>query len=65
MVEMFCHVGVAGLVAAEGSPAGLAGTEVYPVVAGFDTFFADVFFGQFQLFDSLHVRTDRIISHIV
>jgi hypothetical protein len=64
MMEVFCHVPVAGLIATEGDPAGLAGTEVYPVVAHLDAFFADVFFGLLQLFDRLYVLTDRI-GHIV
>jgi hypothetical protein len=58
VVEMFGHMPVGGLVAAERGATGLAGTQVYPVVPELYTLLTDIFFCMLQLLDGLHMRTD-------
>jgi hypothetical protein len=51
LMVMRGHMPVRGIVAAEGYPTGLAGTQVQPPAVYFDAFFADILLSRFDLLD--------------
>ncbi len=55
---MLCHMPGRGIVAAEGSAAGLAGTEMYPGTVVLNAFLTNVVFRRFNFGDSFQMRTE-------
>ncbi len=62
---MMGHVGMGRLITAKCGAAGLAGSQVHPVAANFNTFFAYQFFSKLQAFDFLDMITDFSAFHKV
>jgi hypothetical protein len=63
-VVVFGHMLVRGCVTAKGDAAGLTGAKMDPLAAGLYTFFADIFFGELELFDLPHMGAG-FLSHIL
>jgi hypothetical protein len=64
MVEMFRHMRIGRIVTAERDTAGLAGSQMDPVIPGLYTFFADGLGGGLQFFDLLDMMAAGFGIHI-
>lgn len=51
-------------ITAERSAAGLAGTQMHPRIAGFDTFIANVLMGSTYFFQTGQVFADGLFEHM-
>jgi hypothetical protein len=63
MMVMFCHVGIGRSIAAECHTTSLAGSQMDPLVTGFDTLFANQLLGLFQGFYFRDVLAGRLLFH--